>query len=746
MDGPDPTYNIPVVARLTGDPDRTALRAALRDVIARHEVLRTVFTVVDGEPYQEILGSDEVAWQPTFVDVAANDVAAEVARMATCTFDLTTEPPIRVWLLSVNAREHVLVVVLHHIAGDGWSWGPLGRDIALAYADRRAGRAPEWAAPLPAQYADYALWQRELLGTADNPDSVLARQVGFWREALAGVPEELELPVDRPRPAVASRAGHSVPVEVSSELHGRLVELARLGAGTDIPIGSAVAGRTDEGLDELVGCFVNTLVVRTDLSGDPAFRDVLGRVRETGLAAFGNQDVPFERLVEELAPARSLARHPLFQVMLTLQNTGRAALDLPGLGVGTSGAAAGLSVAQPARFDLDLALTEVFDEQGCPAGLRGVVVASADLFDPDTVETIAARWVRVLGTLVANAGVRLDAVDVLDDDERSRVLVTWNDTAMVVPEVPVAELFAARVAEAPAAIAVVSGDSELSYGELGGRVHRLARRLIGLGVGPEAVLAVVLGRDSGLMTALLGVSAAGAAYLAIDPTQPVERIAYMLDDATPVLVVTDSVNASHIPAAWCGERGAVLVLDEPVVVTALESEPSSPVGDADRLVPLSGSHPAYVVYTSGSTGQPKGVVVSQAGFANTVAAGRGRFRPEENFRIAQFTSIGFDVFCLEWALALVSGAALVVVPDERRLGDELARFLVEQAITHRVSGAKAIPRRRSLPFALGAGYASRSVVGVVAADREGFRQVPGDGPLPSERGGPRSRSRPDRPV
>ncbi|MGW1996354.1 amino acid adenylation domain-containing protein, partial [Embleya sp. NPDC001921] len=498
LDGPDPTYNIPVAARLTGDLDRTALSAALRDVIARHEVLRTVFTVVDGEPYQDILDPDETGWQPTLVDVAADDMAAEVARIATRTFDLATEPPIRVWLLSANAREHVLVVVLHHIAGDGWSWGPLGRDIARAYADRRAGRAPAWAAPLPVQYTDYALWQRELLGGADDPDSVLARQVRFWRDALAGVPEELELPVDRPRPAVATHAGHSAPIEIPAELHGRLVELARsegvtvfmvlqaalavllsrLGAGTDIPIGSAVAGRTDEGLDELVGCFVNTLVLRTDLSGDPAFREVLRRVRETGLAAFGNQDVPFERLVEELAPARSLARHPLFQVMLTLQNAGRAGLEFDGLDVET------VSGMKPAsKFDLELSLAEIVDERGRPAGLSGGLTGAADLFDAASVAAVSDRLARVLRAVADDPGVRLSAVDVLTGDERSRVLVGWNETAVeLVPasasasssgsssgsasasgsaaglglgSVSVVGLFEARVVASPGAVAVV---------------------------------------------------------------------------------------------------------------------------------------------------------------------------------------------------------------------------------------------------------------------------------------------------
>ncbi|MFJ8747668.1 amino acid adenylation domain-containing protein, partial [Embleya sp. NPDC127516] len=703
LDGPNPGYNMPEVLRLSGDLDRAALSAALRDVVGRHEVLRTVFPMVDGEPYQRVLDPAELNWDLEYEEVTAEELPHAVATATDHAFDFADEIPIRAWLFRCD-EEHVLVLVVHHIAGDGWSMGPLGRDISTAYAARCAGRAPEWA-PLPVQYADYALWQRELLGEDDDPAGLMSGQVAYWRTALAGLPEELDLPVDRPRSTTAGHDAHVTRLAIPAELHDELVRVARaegvtvfmvlqaalavllsrLGAGTDIPIGTTVAGRTDEGLDDLVGFFVNTLVLRTDLTGDPTFREVLGRVREAGLGAYEHQDVPFERLVEELAPTRSLNRHPLFQVMLTLQNTARAALDLSGVRAGAPPevGVAPLSPAAAAKFDLDVTAEETYDEQGRPAGIRGSIVASADLFDPGSIETMADRWIRVLGTLVADPSLRLGAADVLDDDERSRILVAWNDTAASAVEVPaptVIDGFLTRVVEAADAVAVVAGGSALSYGELGGRVGRLARYLVGLGVGPESVVAVVLGRGHDLMTALLGVSAAGGAYLAIDPTQPAERIGYVLDDAAPVLVVTDTANAGRVPSTWVG--AAVLVLDEPAVVAALESLRSSPVGDADRSSPLWGSHPAYVVYTSGSTGRPKGVVVSQAGFANTAAAGRVRFAIGAGSRMAQFASVGFDNFCLEWSVALSSGAALVVVPDERRLGAELAGFFVDEAITH----------------------------------------------------------------
>ncbi|WP_245767000.1 condensation domain-containing protein, partial [Streptomyces colonosanans] len=396
IQGSAATYNVPIALRLTGRLDRAALAAAIGDVVARHESLRTLFLEnADGTPYQKVLDAEEAVISLPAMEIAEESVAAAVTDIVAQGFDLSVEVPVRVRLFAVAEEVHVLVVVLHHIAGDGWSMAPLARDVAWAYEARIDGKAPEWE-PLPVQYADYALWQRDLLGDDSDPNSLMSRQVAYWQEQLDSLPDQLELPFDRPRPAVASHRGDHLVFELDAEVHRGLVALAResgasvfmvvqaalatllfrMGAGTDVPIGSPVAGRTDEALEDLVGFFVNTLVLRTDVSGDPTFRELVERVRETDLGAFGNQDVPFEHLVEVLNPVRSMSRHPLFQVMLTFQNNAQADFRLPGLSF--TGEPTGYGTA---KFDLQLSVHEQQDREGSPAGLVGVFEFATDLFD-----------------------------------------------------------------------------------------------------------------------------------------------------------------------------------------------------------------------------------------------------------------------------------------------------------------------------------------------------------------------------
>ncbi|MEU9305935.1 condensation domain-containing protein, partial [Streptomyces sp. NPDC048269] len=469
FEGVQGTYNVPMAVRISGYLDVTALRAALADVVARHESLRTVFPEVGGDPRQRILEPGEAVPEIPVIGVGEDELARALESAADRGFDLATDLPVRAWLFALNGSEYVLLLVVHHIAGDGWSLAPLARDLGEAYAIRVRGAAPAWE-PLPVQYADYTLWQQEVLGDEADPQSPLAQQVDHWRHALAGLPEELSLPTDRPRPAAASHRGDVVPVRIPAETHQRLAELAResrasvfmvvqaalatllsrLGAGDDIPLGSPIAGRTDEALDDLVGFFVNTLVLRTDVSGDPTFRELVARVRETDLAAYANQDVPFERLVEVLNPARSLARHPLFQVMLAFHNNTEAALELPGVKI--TGQQVGFKTA---KFDLLVSLGEARDAADRAAGIDGSIEYAVDLFDRDTVERIGARLVRLLEAVAAAPDTRIGSVDVLAAEERQQLLVGWNDTARDVAGSPLPVLFEEQVARTPDAVAVV---------------------------------------------------------------------------------------------------------------------------------------------------------------------------------------------------------------------------------------------------------------------------------------------------
>ncbi|MGE7438289.1 amino acid adenylation domain-containing protein, partial [Kitasatospora sp. NPDC001175] len=685
VEGAGATYNMPLALRLGGELDRAALRAALQDVCDRHESLRTVFTEVGGEARQRVLDTAPLPLPVT--GTTAEELPALLAAAAGTGFDLHREPPLRAELFALGELEHVLVLVLHHIAGDEWSMAPLARDLGAAYTARLAGAAPAWE-PLPVQYADYALWQRGLLGDEDDPASLANRQLAFWRETLADLPEELALPADRPRPAVPGGRGEALPVRFDAALHRALTRLAqerratlfmvlqaglsalltRLGAGTDIPLGTALAGRTDQALDELVGFFVNTLVLRTDTSSDPGFGELVDRVRAADLAAFSHQDLPFERLVEVLNPSRAANRHPLFQVMLVLQSTPESELELPGLTLTREPLHPG-----GAKFDLSLSLAETRDRDGAPDGIEGFVEFSTDLFDRDTVLALVRHLERLLLAVAADPQIAIGEIDLLTDEERDR-LTGRPETRRSVAGQTVPALFEAQVTRTPDAPALLFQDTVLSYAELDRRANRLARLLIGRGVGPESVVALLLPRSAELVVAALAVLKAGAAYLPVDPEYPAERIAYLFADGAPRLTVVDGRTAASLPAGT-----EHVDLDE----AGLDGFAADAVTDRDRLGVLGLQHPAYVIYTSGSTGRPKGVVATHAGVANLLAAQRERLDVGPGDRVLQFASFSFDAAFWETVMALLSGATLVLAtPDRQRPGAPLAGLVADLGVTH----------------------------------------------------------------
>ena len=692
LEGPSPTYNIPLALRLRGRLDQTALEAALGDVVERHESLRTIFTELEGTPYQQIL--EPASAQPRLEVTPATEVtlAQLLGDAARYCFDLSTQIPLRASLFTLGPDEGVLLLLVHHIAADGWSMVPLARDLVQAYTARCQGKAPELR-PLAVQYADYTLWQRQTLGDENDPQSALGRQWAYWKQTLEALPEQLDLPTDGPRPAIASYRGRSVPLNLSAELHGRLLTLAhqnqsslfmvlqagiaalltRLGAGTDIPIGSPIAGRTDIGLEEMVGFFVNTLVLRTDTSANPSFRQLLARVRASDLGAYAHQELPFERLVELLNPARSLSRHPLFQVMLAFQNTSEPTLELPGI----------FTVSEQvnidaARFDLTFELVERRGVDGTSEGIEGAIEYRTDLFEANSVQAIAERLVRLLERAAAEPDRPIGQLDILNPKERHQLLVEWNGTAQPVAKATLPSLFEAQVARSPQDPALVYEEITLSYAELNGQANQLAHYLISQGVGPETVVAIALPRSIEMVVSLLAILKAGGVYLPLDPDYPPGRLDYMLRDAPPACVLTIARLGQRLPKSV-----AQLLLDHSDTASVLAQSPETNPSDAERIQPLSPLHSAYVIYTSGSTGTPKGVMVEHASLANKVFTLGLYFGIAPGYRMALLSSVAFDPSIEQITLPLVHGATIVVVSEAvrespARFWDYVARKRVNQ--------------------------------------------------------------------
>ncbi len=665
-------YNIPDALRIHGQGSPSLLAAILGEVVRRHEALRTVFEERGGQPVQVVAAA--APWELPLVDLSAlpeGERLDEMRRLAHAEagrpFDLRRGPLLRASLLRLGAADHALLLIMHHIVSDGWSMGVLVDEITALYGALLTGR-PSPLPELPIQYPDFAVWQREWL-----QDEVLERQLSYWRRHLAGA-AALELPTDRPRPLLQSYRGAQLsfpfgpgfdrePARVARSfeatpfmvlLAGLQALLSRLSGQADLSVGSPIANRNRAEVEPLIGLFVNTLVMRGDLSGDPTFRELVARVRRSTLDAYAHQDLPFDQLVQSLQPERRLSTTPLFQVLFALQNTPAGRADLPGLSLSRLELAASAT-----RFDLELN-----GWQG-EAGLVVQIFYGTDLFDAATIRRLAAQMESLLGAAMADPGLPLSELPLLAAAERHQVAVEWNDTTAAYPAAAsIPELFAEQAARTPGAVAVEQGEERLTYGELQRRSGRLARRLAALGLRPEERVAVLAERSPGLIVALLGVLRAGGAYLPLDTSYPPERLAWMAADAGISMLVADGAPEIDLPA---GLRRVFLDDEEPA--GALDDPPAVPAGSL-----------AYVMYTSGSTGRPKGVAVTHRNVVRLVrGAGYADLGPDQTW--LQYSAIAFDVTTLEIWAPLLNGGRLVLFPGRMGSLDELAGVIARHGVT-----------------------------------------------------------------
>ena len=657
-----------VALRLRGQLDADALGAALADVVGRQESLRTLFPAPDGVPRQLVVTADraDVGWQIIDATGWSEDRLGEaIDTVASRPFDLAGEIPLRARLFRVADDEHVLVAAVHHIAADGWSVAPLVRDLGVAYASRCAGHAPGWA-ELPVQYVDYTLWQRAQLGDLTDSQSRIAAQLAYWEQALAGMPERLALPTDRPYPAVADHRGARLAVDWPVELQQRVARMARehnatsfmviqaalavllakLSASSDVAVGFPIAGRRDPALDELVGFFVNTLVLRVEVAGDPTVAELLAQVRQRSLAAYEHQDVPFEVMVERLNPTRSLTHHPLVQVILTWQRDNDLAA---GLALGDLQVAPVPVHTHTARMDLSFSLAERWGEAGEPAGIGGAVEFRTDVFDADSIRALVERLEWVLVVMTADPVRRLSSIDVLDGVEHARLDEFGNRAVLgqSVAGVSVPVLFAAQVARTPGAVAVSCGGRLVSYRELDEAANRLAHLLVGEGVGPGQCVVLLFSRSVEAVVAIVAVLKTGAAYVPIDPVVPAARVEFVVNDAAPIAAVTTGGLVDRLQ----GYGLRVIDVEDPRV----DSQPSS------GLAAPAPDDIAHIIYTSGTTGVPKGVAATHGNVTQLLGS------LDAGLPVAgawtQWHSLAFDASVWEIWGALLHGGRLVVVSE-----------------------------------------------------------------------------------
>ena len=672
-------YTVPAIIRAAGHLNLTALEQALTEVIRRHETLRTSFRLSDDAPVQVI--NDLQPLQLSVTDLGGlplHEREAEAMRLSTEAaqqhFDLEYGPLLRASLLRLTPAEHVLLLAMHHIISDGWSMGVLVREVTAlyeAYSSSQSSPLPE----LSLQYGDYAVWQRQWLQGA-----ILDEQLQYWRKQMVGAPPILELPKDRPRPPIQTFNGAQLPVQLSSHMTGQLNELChreevtqymlllaafqtlllRYTGQTEVVVGTPIANRRRRELEYLIGFFVNTLAIRVDLSGAPTFRELLIRVREAALGAYAHQDVPFERVVEELQPDRDLSRNPLFQIMFAVQNTPMEGCVLPGL------------VLTPqefdnhaTRFDLECHLWSYAE------GVKGFVVYSTDLFDEATVRRMLTHFEVLLEGIISNPASSIVELPILTEAEKRQLILEWNNTALGPwPEQCVHQLFAAQVERTPNAIAVVFNDEQLSYRELNARANQLAHELQKLGVGPDSIVAICLERSLAMVVSVLGILKAGAAYLPLDPEYPPERLRFMLQDAGASVVLVQPSLRANLPET----QSQILCLDTGWELLAGNSQ-------AELVSHTSLENLAYVIYTSGSTGRPKGVAMPHRSLINLINWQLDRSTGKLPLRTLQFASMSFDVSFQEIFTTWCAGATLVLIREElRRDLSALLRALVDNRI------------------------------------------------------------------
>ena len=691
LHGPSPVYNMAVALRLGGRLDAEALGAALADVVGRHESLRTLFPGPGGIPQQLVVPAERTDFGWDVVDASGwpeSRLGQALAAVASRGFDLATQIPLRATLFRLGDDEHLLAAAVHHIASDGWSLTPLVRDLGVAYASRSMGLVPGWA-PLAVQYVDYTLWQRTQLGDFDDPGSRIAAQLAYWEQALAGMPEHLQLPTDRPYPPVADYRGARVEVDLPAYLQQRVARVARehhatsfmvvqaalavllskVSGSPEVAVGFPIAGRGDRALDELVGFFVNTLVLRVDLTGDPNVDELLAQIRQRSLAAYEHQDVPFEVLVERLKPTRSLTRHPLVQVVLAWQNF--AGQD--------NGPAAGLTLgdvqvtAQPldthtARMDLTFSLAERWTEGGEPAGIGGTVEFRTDVFDAASIEALIERLRRVLVAMTADSTRRLSSVDLLDAGEHARLDEIGNRAALTAAALPVSvpALFAEHVQRAPDAVAISCGERSWTYRELDEAANRLAHLLASGGVGPGQCVALLFSRSAEAVVAILAVLKSGAAYLPLDPGLPSARIEFMVADAAPSAAITTGGLADRLD----GFDLPVIDVSDPRIAAAPSAAPPGP--GPDDL--------AYLIYTSGTTGVPKGVALTHRNVTQLLGSLDAGLPSAGVWSHSH--SLAFDVSVWEIFGPLLRGGRLVVIPEMVAGSlEDLHRVLVAEQVS-----------------------------------------------------------------